>query len=67
METISNTVFIFHDELTFNANENQGKFWGDSSSNFIKTKSRGSGINVTDSIEEHGGFLKLTMEEYDQA
>ena len=65
LETISNTVFIFHDESTFNANEDQGKFWGDSSSNFIKPKSRGSGINVSDFIEEHGGFLKLTMEEYD--
>ena len=36
LETISNTVFLFHNESTFNASEDQSKFWGDFSSNFIK-------------------------------
>ena len=67
VDVIQKTIFIFHDESAYQANEDQVKYWGESGSNVIKPKSKGSGINVSDFIEEHDGFLQLSLEQYEQA
>ena len=53
-------IFIFHDETTFNANDDEGLQWGIPDSQLIRPKSRGSGIMVSDFITERDGFLCLT-------
>ena len=60
-------IFIFHDESTFNANDDESLQWGTSESQLIRPKSRGSGIMVSDFITEKDGFLQLTEEEYQAA
>ena len=60
-------IFIFHDETTFNANDDEGLQWGTPDSQLIRPKSRGSGIMVSDFIIERDGFLCLTEEEYQAA
>ena len=60
-------IFIFHDESTFNANEDEGLQWGLPENQIIRPKSRGSGIMVSDFITETGGYLCLTQAEYDAA
>ncbi len=55
-------IFIFHDETTFNANEDEGLQWGTTDSQLIRPKSRGSGIMLSDFITENDGFLCLTEE-----
>ncbi len=57
-------VIICHDESTFNANDDQTAGWADETMSVIKPKSRGSGLMVSDFVEEYGGFLELTPEEY---
>ena len=52
-----NTIFWFHDETTFNANETM---WKDDTIQVIKPKSRGSGIMVSDFVEEWQGYLALS-------
>jgi len=58
-------IFIFHDESTFNANDDESLQWGKSDSQIIRPKSRGSGIMVSDFITENDGYLRLTQAEYD--
>ena len=55
-----NTIFWFHDETTFNANDDQKTMWKDDTIQVIKPKSRGSGIMVSDFIEERQGYLALS-------
>ena len=57
-------IFIFHDESTFNANDDEALQWGRPESQIIRPKSRGSGIMVSDFITEKDGYLCLTEEEY---
>ena len=47
-EVLSKTVFIFHDETTFQANDDQPTFWASKGTNVMRTKSKGSGIMVSD-------------------
>ncbi len=62
------TVFIFHDESTFNANDDdQSLKWGVKGEKIMKKKSRGAGIMVSDFIEEKNGFLALNDAEYEIA
>lgn len=63
----SKTVVIFHDESTFQSNEDQNLQWGLKGSKMMKSKGRGAGIMVSDFVDEHNGFLALTDEEYEQA
>ena len=58
-------IFIFHDESTFNANDDESLQWGRSDSQIIRPKSRGSGIMVSDFITVNDGYLCLTQAEYD--
>ena len=57
-------IFIFHDESTFNANDDESLQWGQYDSQIIRPKSRGSGIMVSDFITENDGYLCLTQSEY---
>lgn len=60
-------IFIFHDESTFNANDDEGLQWGSSDSQVIRPKSRGSGIMVSDFITENDGYLCLSKNEHEIA
>ena len=64
---IDKTVVLFHDESTFQANEDQSTFWGTKGTTVMKPKSKGSGIMVSDFIDEINGYLCLTQEEYRRA
>jgi hypothetical protein len=63
---IDKTVFLFHEETTFQANEDQPTLWAPKGTKVIRTKSKGSGIMISDFICEQSGYLALT-DEYDQA
>ena len=56
-----NTIFWFHDESSYNANDNQTTIWKDSTMQVIKPKSRGAGLMVSDFIEERDGYLSLSQ------
>ena len=64
--TNENVVF-FHDETTFMSNEDQPTQWGEKGQKMMKPKSKGSGIMVSDFIDEQNGFLALSDEEYESA
>ena len=66
-ERRAKSIFIFHDESTFNANDDQSLQWGTPDSQIIRPRSRGSGIMVSDFIMEGQGYLYLTDEEYERA
>ena len=55
-------VLIFHDESIFHSNDDQGWMWGEKNKIVIKPKGQGRGIMVSDFIEEHNGYLRLTEE-----
>lgn len=60
-------VVIFHDESIYHVNEDQSSFWGDKSTHVLRPKSKGAGIMVSDFIEEKGGFLGLTFQDFEEA
>ena len=66
-EQIAKTIVIFHNESTFQANDDQLKFWGTEDMTFLRPKSKGAGIMVSDFIEEKNGYLKLTDAPYELA
>ena len=66
-ETFDKTVIFFHDESTFQSNDDQSTFWGEKGTAIMRPKGKGAGIMVSDFIDEKNGFLRLTQEEYDQA
>ena len=66
-EGIAKSVVIFHDESTFQANDDDPWLWGVKGESVIRPKSRGAGIMVSDFIDEHNGYLRLTEEEYSEA
>ena len=55
-----NTIFWYHDESTFNANDDQASMWKNETMQVIKPKGRGAGLLVSDFIEERDGYLALT-------
>lgn len=63
-ETRKKLVIIYHDESIFHINEGQTWIWGTGDQPFIKPKTKGSGIMVSDFVEQHGGFLQLTEDEH---
>ena len=64
-ERTAKNIFIFHDESTFNANDDESLQWGRPESHVIRPKSRGSSIMMSDFIPENGGYLCLTTFDYD--
>ena len=55
-EQQKNTV-IFHDESIFTVNDDQKTQWGTKDMLVIKPKGKGSGIMVSDFVDEHNGYL----------
>ena len=66
-EVIQKTILIFHDETTFQANDDQSTLWASKGTTVIRPKSKGSGIMVSDFITERDGYLALTIEEVRRA
>ena len=66
-EVIDKTIVFYHDESTFQANEDQSTFWGIKGTVVMNPKNKGSGIMVSDFIDERNGYLCLTQEEYVRA
>lgn len=66
-ETRSKTVLIFHDESTFNANDDQTTQWGKKGEGMLRPKSKGSGIMVSDFVDQINGYLALTDDEFEEA
>ena len=60
-------VLFYHDESIFNVNEAQTWMWGSADKPAILPKTKGSGIMVSDFIDEHSGYLKLSPEELEDA
>lgn len=65
-DRVAKTVVFFHDESTFQANDDQVKYWGSKDMVFLRPKSKGSGLMVSDFIDEHHGFLQLSDEKYER-
>lgn len=66
-EVVEKTIVIFHDETTFQANDDQPTLWAEKGTTVMRPKSKGSGIMVSDFIDEKNGYLALTEEEYEAA
>ena len=60
-------VMIYHDESIFSTNEAQTWMWGMQDKPAILPKTRGSGIMVSDFIEEYSGYISLASDELDTA
>ena len=50
-------IVIFHDESIFTVNDDQKTQWGTKDMLVIKPKGKGSGIMVSDFVDEHNGYL----------
>lgn len=66
-ERLDKTVIMFHDETTFQANDDQSTVWAEKGTSVMQPKSKGSGIMVSDFIEERNGYLCLNDEKYEKA
>lgn len=60
-------VVLFHDESIYNTNEGQSWMWGEDDHPALLPKTKGSGIMVSDFVEEHDGYLAFTPEEHHAA
>ena len=60
-------VLIYHDESSFHANEGQSWQWAEEDKLALRPKSQGRGLMVSDFIDEHCGYLRLTPEEEEVA
>lgn len=63
-EVMEKTVFLFHDETTFQANDDLPTLWAQTGTCVMRPKSKGAGIMISDFISERDGYLALTEEEY---
>lgn len=66
-EERAKTIFIFYDETTLHANEDQTTQWGVKGEGMLRPKSKGSGIMISDFVDEVNGYLALTDEEFESA
>lgn len=62
-ETRRKLVLIYHDESIFSTNEGQQWAWATGEEAIIQPKTKGAGIMVSDFIEQHSGYLRLSTEE----
>ena len=60
-------VVLYHDESIYNTNEGQTWMWREDDHPALLPKTKGSGVMVSDFVEEHRGYLELTPEEHDVA
>ena len=63
-EQVEKNIVIFHDESTFQTNDDETWIWGQKGQHVLKPKSQGSGIMVSDFIDVKNGYLKLTDNEF---
>ena len=56
-------MIIFHDESTYQSNDDQPTLWGTKETRVLRPKSKGAGIMVSEFIDERNDFLKLTEDE----
>ena len=68
-DRIEKNVIFFHDESTFQANDDQPTQWGNEAmkGGMLRPKSRGAGVMVSDFIDEKNGYLRLTDDEFKKA
>ena len=59
-------VVLFHDETTFQVNEDQPTLWAEKGTSVMRPKPKGSGIMVSDFIREKHGYLELTDKKHDK-
>ena len=60
-------VLIYHDESIYHSKEGQTWMWGEEERPALLPKTKGSGLMVSDFIDEHDGFLRLSEQEHQQA
>lgn len=60
-------VIIYHDESIYNSNEGQTWMWGEEERPALLPKTNGSGLMVSDFIDEHDGYLCLSEQQYQHA
>ena len=60
-------ILLFNTYLCLSAIEDQGSQWGEKDNFAIKPKSKGSGIMISDFIDEVNGYLQLSDTEYSLA
>ena len=58
-------IVWFHDESAYNTTEDTPTLWGEKGKLPIKPKGRGSSIMVSEFIEEWGGYLALSDQQYE--
>ena len=63
-ESQKQLVLIYHDENIFTINEGQTWMWATEDAPVIQPKTKGSGIMVSDFIDQHNGYLRLTDTEF---
>ena len=56
-------IRVVHDECTYYANSDQTYFWGDNETNFLKQKSLGASIMVSDFVDEVSGYVRDEQDE----
>ena len=61
---VKRLVTLYHDECAFQSNDDQSYMWALEDQSCIRPKNRGSGLMVSDFIDEYNGCLRLTDEEY---
>ena len=61
-EVAEKTVVLFHDESTFQSNEDHSTLWAEKGTTVMRPKSKGAVIMVSDFINEYSGYLQLTDE-----
>lgn len=62
LERREKNILIFCDESAFQANGYDPRQWGTAESQVLRPKSKGSGIMVSDFVNETIGYLRLTKE-----
>ena len=62
-ESMKKLVLIYHDESIFNTSEGQLWMWAAEDMAVLRPKTKGSGIMVSDFIDQHLGYLRLTEAE----
>ena len=55
-----NTIFWFHDESSYNGNDDEPTMWTDGTMQVLRPKGRGAGLMVSDVLEEKDGYLALS-------
>ena len=63
-EAARTLVLIFHDETVFHTNEDKAYSWTENGRMKLKPKGQGRGIMISDFVDEHNGYLRLSDEDF---